>query len=115
MLGLAACLVNPQHVFVFQLPPQLGLGGLSAVLSTDSYLASLFLSPFNPEFFRLANISVAALAYLPLILLGLVSFALEFRNLAGGAWCCSRSSWPSAPGICGQCPSLPWSPLRSWP
>lgn len=81
VLGLAACLVNPQHVFVFQLPPQLGLGELSSVLSKDSYLASLFLSPFNAEFFRVANISVAALAYFPLVLLGVLSFALEFRNL----------------------------------
>src|SRR5262249_45279133 len=80
-LGLAACLLNPQHVFVFTLPPQLGLSGVSSTLAGDRLLQSLFYSPFHGSYFRSANISVASLAYFPLLVLALLSFAVEYRHL----------------------------------
>lgn len=81
LFGLAACLLNPHHVFVFALPAQLGLSGVSTTLKEDSVLRVLFYSPFRGEYFRANNISVAGLVYFLLLVLGLLSFAINYRHL----------------------------------
>ena len=81
VLGLLACLINPQHVLALRLPAQLGFSEVASTLHDDSYLRPLFFSPFNAAFFSADNRSIAFFAYFPLALLGLASFAFEYSNL----------------------------------
>ncbi|MFO0925766.1 MAG: hypothetical protein U0736_01855 [Gemmataceae bacterium] len=78
--SVVACLVNPFHIRVFTVLP-VGLirtGGTEA-LATDSYFVGYFLSPFlnadiyfQPTF----GLSGAGIAYLVLLVAGLLSFVL---------------------------------------
>ncbi|MBI1917009.1 MAG: hypothetical protein HYS12_20055 [Planctomycetes bacterium] len=79
--GLAACLLNPHHVFVFAVPS--GLGFFSATvdaLKKDQVLGETFILPVQEPFLP-GRLSVAGLAYFPLILFGLLSFGLNYNNL----------------------------------
>jgi hypothetical protein len=80
--SLAACLVNPFTWRAFTLPWQLGLTSASVPLAGDCEFGSLLCSPlqtFSP--YHPTNPNAAGLAYWPLLVLGLVSFALT-----RGAW-----------------------------
>lgn len=77
--GLAACLLNPHHVFVFRVPAELGLTAVADMLKEDPSLRQFFYSPFNGVYFQPGSMNPSRLAYFPLAALGLLSFALTFR------------------------------------
>ncbi|HWY85262.1 MAG TPA: hypothetical protein VNX28_00985, partial [Gemmataceae bacterium] len=100
-VGLLACLINPHHVYVFMLPPELaylvvrvinvpdflGAGGyalrnLQQVDSNYYPMASpLPLESWPGPYWRSASPgggqNIAGLAYIPLVLLGLISFVVN--------------------------------------
>ncbi len=81
---LAACLLNPHTIHAFTLPPQLGLSGAVPALKHDPLFRSLLVSPFQGLYFRTSfGSSIAGLAYFLLVLLGLLSFVL---NYPGWRW-----------------------------
>ena len=75
LISIAACLVNPHHIWAFALPPELGLSEAANAFNKDPQYLSLFLAPFDQRSFRPGLLSVASLAYHPLVLLGAASFA----------------------------------------
>jgi hypothetical protein len=76
LVSLAACLVNPQHFWAFALPSQLGVGETADAVRNDPQFYGLFLSPFEGSYFYPGTgLSAAGLAYFPLAVLGVVSFA----------------------------------------
>jgi hypothetical protein len=79
--GLAACLLNPHHLFVFQPPFLLGLSDTAAIFQNDRSLRWLLANSFDSVFFRSSGISVAHLAFFALAVLGLLSFALNYRAI----------------------------------
>lgn len=83
LAGLACCLLNPQHIFAFTLPPQLGFSGGASFFRTDSELKRLFWSPAHPEHFRRVALNSAHLVYFVLVLTTLISF---LDNLRGFRW-----------------------------
>jgi tetratricopeptide (TPR) repeat protein len=84
VVGLAACLVNPHHVHVFTLPPELGLSPASDLIAHDAQFRTLFLSPLRRAYYDpLLGLSVAGLAYWPLLLAGAVSFGFVFGRVPG--------------------------------
>src|SRR5262249_18266623 len=78
---LAACLLNPQHIFAFALPSGLGFSATTDALKGDAVLGETFSSPLSSDAFRADRLSVVGLAYIPLVLLGLLSFALNSNHL----------------------------------
>jgi hypothetical protein len=84
-VGVAACLLNPHHVRALTLPPELGLTAAGDMLEQDPQFSALFLSPLSKNYYQpYTGLSAAGLAYWPLLLLGLASFAVVFN----------RVSWP---------------------
>ncbi len=81
LAGILACLINPQHVLAFTLPPQLGLSPTAQAIRSDDSLRPFFVHGFDTSMFQAGNISVARLSYFVLILIVLVSFAVNFRGL----------------------------------
>src|SRR5262249_30912488 len=81
--GLAACLLNPHHVFAFTLPSEFAWATQDALLQEDPYFLRIY-SPWQMAYFTSgAGRSVAGLAYHPLVVLGLLSFVL---NRDGWRW-----------------------------
>lgn len=87
--GLAACVINPHHVRVFQLPGELSSDAITEIKAFQHDIR-VDVSPFQPNyfgrdqvFFRPKGLSIAQWCYYPLVLLGLVSFVL---NLRSGSW-----------------------------
>jgi tetratricopeptide (TPR) repeat protein len=79
--GVAACLLNPQHVHAFTLPPELSFAQPMPELAKDHDLHAFFLSPWEEVYFnRSLGGSVAGVSYIPLVLLGLISFVLNGRR-----------------------------------
>ncbi len=76
--SVAACLLNPHHVYAFQLPVQLGLSPVAQLAQQEPLFHNLFLSPFDMnEYMKPANgYNVAGMAYFVLLVLGVVSFIL---------------------------------------
>jgi tetratricopeptide (TPR) repeat protein len=70
--GIAACLLNPWHIHSLCLPSELGLAGVG------------FLSPLQRSYWTSIGWTPAGLAWVPLALLGMVSFVLSSQG---------RSSW----------------------
>jgi hypothetical protein len=83
--GLFACLLNPHHFRVFALPPELLPGRLPAAFREDSVFRPMFYSPFEPDYFSRPGLwrNAGSFAYYLLLVLGLVSFAL---NAGGWRW-----------------------------
>ncbi len=82
LVGLAACFLNPHHVHAFTLPPEFGLSPANDLMQQDSQFRLLFLSPLRKGYYDPAlGLSVAGLAYLPLLLLGLTSFVFLFGHV----------------------------------
>lgn len=95
-IGLLACLVNPHHVRVFMLPPELaypivrvfdlpdflGAGG-RALRDVNAVQADYYplLSPLEGRYWANSSVAggqhVAGLAYIPLLFLGLVSIVVN--------------------------------------
>jgi hypothetical protein len=91
VVGVAACLLNPHHVRAFRLPAELGLSPANDLIEHDPHFRILFVSPLRKIYYQPAlGLSVAGLAYWPLVLAGLASFAFTSTRL----------SWPRL---------LPWA------
>jgi hypothetical protein len=76
VVGLAACLLNPYHLHAFTLPPEFGLSPGADLLGDDPQFRYLYLSPLRKLFYESGlGLSIAGLAYWPLLLAGLLSFA----------------------------------------
>jgi hypothetical protein len=73
LLLAAACLLNPAHVGAFALPPELGMPG-------GRVAAGLATSPFQRAYLTTFGLRPAALAYFPLLGLGLHSFLLNYSR-----------------------------------
>ena len=119
LVGLAACLVNPFHVHVFQLPPELAYvvlrltdplgvplpeflvaGGRALQnLQFGEPQSTMWLSPLSPRYFQNQGLglNVAGMAFYPLLLLGLIAFVLQAMS----------SGRPGAP-ILQACRFAPW-------
>jgi hypothetical protein len=73
--GVAACLLNPAHVFAFRVPWQLGLFPGAVTLAQDGDFRFLVVSVLEGAYYRQGiGLNPAGLACFPLALLGLVSF-----------------------------------------
>ncbi len=78
-VGVGACLLNPHHVHAFALPWELGLTQAGEALAQDADFHYLFGSSFQNVLLPSASgFSLAAWAYPPLVILGLISFALTW-------------------------------------
>ena len=76
LASIAACLFNPHHVHAFTLPSASASPRRAAVLAHDQQFEALFCSPFESYYFHPnIGLSVAGMAFFPLLLLSLVSFA----------------------------------------
>jgi hypothetical protein len=82
--SVAACLLNPHHVRAFTLPYQLGLTGVPDELARDPQFRGMFINPFEKSYYNniYFGLSVAGLAYYPLLALGVASFVCAL----GGGW-----------------------------
>jgi hypothetical protein len=80
LAGLAACLLSPHHYHAFTWPPEFQSAALSTIHERDELLFK-FYSPIEGDYFQ-PNVGwhAAGLAYFPLLLLGLASFALNFQG-----------------------------------
>jgi hypothetical protein len=83
-VGLAACLANPHGYHAFRLPVELSPVLWQSGLLEDIRFRRLFASPWQLDLWTaLAEVNLAVGAYFVLVGLGLVSFVLDRRNLAG--------------------------------
>src|SRR5262249_55717723 len=81
---LAACLLSPHHVHAFTLPAELSPGVWSSDLRHDVRFAPLFASPWRLEPLGPAGgVSLAAWAFVVLLIASLVSFVVNRPALRG--------------------------------
>jgi tetratricopeptide (TPR) repeat protein len=85
VLGLAACLVNPNHVWAFQLPAEVTAWVTDSQLQFDEAFQGLFQSPLSSDYIgaTLRGPNAAGIAYYLLVLLGVASFLLNFKGWRG--------------------------------
>jgi hypothetical protein len=85
LAGLAACLLNPHHVYAFLAPPsQLAVSPAALELRQERLFQGLALSPFSADYFHPAQGgNVAGCSYFLLVLLSAGSFVL---NREGWRW-----------------------------
>lgn len=78
LAGLAACLLNPHHVYVFaDLPAELFAASRFWELRDDARFAGLFVTPVSSAYFTPGHgLNVCGMAYFPLLFGGVVSFVL---------------------------------------
>jgi hypothetical protein len=81
--ALAVCLLSPQHWHAFSLPPELSLLPPIPGLWQDARFHEQFASPWQLGLLPLREINLAAWGYFVLTVLGVLSFALNWRNLHG--------------------------------
>jgi len=82
LAGVAACLLNPHHIFAFTLPAQLGIGDAAAAVKNDPQLKLLFLSPLDGAWWTSTHgLSAPGIAYVVLLVAGVVSFTLAYNTL----------------------------------
>jgi len=87
--SVLVCFINPHHYHAFMLPEQLGLTAGADTLRNSENLPeeiqfrTVFLSPFEDLYYNQQNVglNVAGIAYFPLLVLGFLSFALDFRSI----------------------------------
>jgi hypothetical protein len=84
ILGAAACLLNPHHFRVFEIPAEVS-PSLAPEIRGDKQLEQMFWSPWQSEYFSRAGLShsVAEMAYYPLLVLSFLSFV---ANLSSWRW-----------------------------
>jgi tetratricopeptide (TPR) repeat protein len=77
--GLAACLLSPFGARGLRLPAEIGAGDLLTILRQDEGFNRILGSPLQREYFTQTSLglNIAGMAYFPLILVGLLSFALS--------------------------------------
>lgn len=88
LVGIAACLLNPFTVFVFQIPGEWSSETYRAFQDQFRLIASA--SPFGKRYFqrggleqfafRPLGLSIAEWSYYPLVFVGLVSFGMTWRQ-----------------------------------
>lgn len=78
--GVVACLLNPHHIHVFELPVLLGFSSMSEYLQQNRSIQSLFWTPFTSAYLRFEGITIAGLSYFLLILVSLFSFVMNLRQ-----------------------------------
>lgn len=85
--GFAACLLSPYHIRGLALPPELATFFSDSMLHEDDWFNSFFYASFDEKYLSPVGIelyqNVANLAFLPLLLLGVISFLC---NLRGWRW-----------------------------
>jgi hypothetical protein len=81
-VGLLACLVNPHHIYAFTLPPQLSEAGAAGLLQNDFQFAAMFWGAID-LYKGGSGWSVAGVAYLVLLGVGLVSFLANHQDWRG--------------------------------
>lgn len=83
LAGLAVCLINPYHMHAFTLPAE--LMPLPDALRQDVRFTPLHVTPWQWNlYYRPATaVNLAGGAYLVLLVLGALSFLLNFRNFRG--------------------------------
>jgi hypothetical protein len=82
MVGLAVCLLNPNHIHAFRLPAL--INPFESQAQADAMFPLPTLTPFHGSYYQVTTgLSPAGMAFLPLIALGALSFGL---NLAGWRW-----------------------------
>lgn len=80
--GIAACVINPYHINAFTLPAQLSESGAAGILQSDYHFAAMFWGAI--DFYKSgAGWSVAGVAYLVLLGLGVLSFAANYQDWRG--------------------------------
>ena len=85
VVGIFACLLTPFHIHGLTLPVELGLSETTRVLKGDPVLRHLFASPFEGSYLHSGSSwNISGLAYLALVVVGLVSFA--FSRDAWRSW-----------------------------
>ncbi len=85
VVGTFACLLTPFPLHGLTLPVELGLSDTARVLKGDAVLRYLFASPFEGRYFYSGSSwNVSGLAYLALVVLGLLSFV--FSRDAWRSW-----------------------------
>lgn len=78
-VSLLACLLNPYHVKAFGLPAQLSFSAGMEALKNDAAFRTQGLTPIQGMYFDTRfGLSPAGMAYFPLILLGIVCFAINW-------------------------------------
>src|SRR5207244_13311178 len=89
LVAVAACVINPYHVHVFQLPNEFAAWSLPVELRADRYFEPFFRVPFARSYYEPVGGSAPAagiaqaFAYYLLFGLGLGSFAV---NAGGWRW-----------------------------
>src|SRR5262249_40192759 len=75
-VGMAACLLNPHHIFAFQIPPELSPAVLNSPLLDDVRFQRYFDSPWRFARYTQtsAGLNPAGIAYFVLLALGVISF-----------------------------------------
>jgi len=95
LASVLVCFINPHHYHAFMPPEQLGLTDgaktlllaeqdrIPGVLPENTQFRPVFVSPLDDLYYNQTVIgkNVAGIAYYPLLALGFVSFALNFRAL----------------------------------
>lgn len=114
-LSAAACLLNPSlyHVFL-DWPAELSFMRPIPLLAQDNEFRGIFLSPFDRLYWQNASFgaSVAGLAFFPLVLLGILSFAVNRRG-----WRWSRAlTWLAFFGLAAwRLPAVPFFAVVAGP
>ncbi len=88
LASVLVCFINPHHYHAWILPDGLGLNAAAETLRASEVerpyqFKTIFYSPFEESYYSSSYVgkNVAGLAGLPLLLLSLVSFGLNFRGL----------------------------------
>lgn len=81
LAGVGACLLNPHHLHGFALPPELFSGAFDLLRRADPPFVRVY-SPWTGEYFLRGGpgLTVAGLAWYPLVLVGVLSFVLNQRG-----------------------------------
>jgi hypothetical protein len=88
--SIVACLLNPYFVRAFALPGEIGARTVIEKLQKDDLFARLLTSPLEHDY-RSVSVTVAGIAYFPLVLAGLLSFWLNWGHWRWGralVWAC---------------------------
>jgi tetratricopeptide (TPR) repeat protein len=84
IVGLAACLLNPYHYGAFAAPLQLSASRIMQILERDFWFRLSYRNAYEAYFGVNRDTSIAGLAYIPLVVLGVCSFILTIGN--GWRW-----------------------------
>src|SRR5262249_51200656 len=86
VVGVAACLLNPFGVRGLTLPGEIGAGEVLTKLRTDALFDRMLGSPLQREYLTRTDVglTIAGMAYFPLVILGIASFVLNSAHWRWG-------------------------------